>query len=125
MTTLKQCDHKFVDSNVCLKCGWAPPGSNPCYTVAGVEQQHREMAERFDFGIGERQRLAELLATHGAAEYERGRREGTDTALRNAVAELLSLVSWSECGAPVRSQVHKVRKLLDQMPLPPPPEPAQ
>lgn len=22
---MKDCDHKFVDSNVCLKCGWKPP----------------------------------------------------------------------------------------------------
>jgi DnaJ-class molecular chaperone len=25
----QRCDHKFVDSNVCLKCGWAPPSAAP------------------------------------------------------------------------------------------------
>ena len=27
--TADRCDHKFVDSNHCLKCGWTPPPATP------------------------------------------------------------------------------------------------
>lgn len=29
----KTCDHKFVDSNVCLKCGFRPAASNPRWSL--------------------------------------------------------------------------------------------
>jgi hypothetical protein len=37
----KPCDHKFVDSSRCLKCGWEPPAIAPCPfcggTAAGID----------------------------------------------------------------------------------------
>jgi len=38
------CDHKFVDSNVCLKCGWSP--SQPEGGKGEVTRAHREAAAR-------------------------------------------------------------------------------
>ncbi len=49
---MKTCDHKFIDSHHCLKCGWAPPTSPVCSRCGSVMvdkftyQKINEHAER-------------------------------------------------------------------------------
>lgn len=54
MITKKQsvCDHKFVGTNCCLKCGWVPSAAvmsarlNPMHVVAAPALSPEERAER-------------------------------------------------------------------------------
>jgi hypothetical protein len=34
-THVPKCDHKFVDSKHCLKCGWVPPNKKLCRAAGG------------------------------------------------------------------------------------------
>ncbi|HET6496421.1 MAG TPA: hypothetical protein VFH61_13770 [Thermoleophilia bacterium] len=43
---LVKCDHKFVDSEVCLKCGWRPPVVEP-------EEEAEEEAEELRAAAGD------------------------------------------------------------------------
>jgi hypothetical protein len=44
----KQCDHKFIDSRSCVKCGWMPPDYNPRAIEALTDEELEDAAIALD-----------------------------------------------------------------------------
>jgi hypothetical protein len=83
------CDHKFVDSKHCLKCGWTPPTAEEVERRAKLEGDVRRLAAL----VEEKQR--ESFAKKLRSARAEGKREGLEEAARWLDAEYAYLAAVS------------------------------